>query len=331
MKCYIKDKRTFKTKYHADAVNWSITLESIYDEVSTFEILGKKEVLYEGDYLFAGNFAGVIKSVEQAGEYLMITCDDIITIFNRPLFPTEDSPMIGGFEAFLKRRIEHEYLNISDQVYKLPFIKVIASTITHGATMPDIEDDLWNIKSYVAKLRRLNGIFLSFEIQNNTELVIRIFHKEKQSHNVFLNMSCYELMEETYANNYVGKVTTKIKDTENSYDWYLLSDGTITKTYSLESRVDGVWEKLIVENLVDAEEKAHEIFAQNSKSHLIEFATENKFNFYDNLKIRTKEGRVLQSYISAVRIEKGRNKVIYKTGELRVLLHEKLNQKFGGS
>ena len=42
-------------------------------------------------------------------------------------------------------------------------------------------------------------------------------------------------------------------------------------------------------------------FTENSDSHLIEFACGKDYEFYDNPTIRTKEGQVLNSYISAIR------------------------------
>lgn len=329
MECYIKDKKTFETKHHAPAVDWDITLESIYDEVSKFEIKGSKDKAQQGDFLFAGDFAGVIKSIEPHDEYLSITCDDIVTIFQRDLFAVADTPASGGLEAYIKRRIDAAYVNVSDAMYKMPYIKVITGTTTSGNTLPDIDDDVWNIKSYLAKVRRVNGIYTSFEIQRNN-LIIRIFHKDRANHNIFLTMSAFELLEETYSNTEVGKVTTRAEDTGATRDWYLLVDGTITNTYTPNNRINGLWELTSVKDDSEAEEKAKNIFAKNSKSHLIEFATDRQYNFYDNVTIRTKEGRVLQSYISAIRLEKGKTKTIYKTGELRLLLHEKLNQKLGG-
>ena len=119
-----------------------------------------------------------------------------------------------------------------------------------------------------------------------------------------------------------GKVTTIAEDTGARRDWYLLKDGTITNTYTDENRWMGR-EVLSVSEAANAAQEVKNKFTENSDSHLIEFACGKDYEFHDNLTIRTKEGRVLNSYISAIRKSSERTKTVYKSGELRIMLDEK--------
>ena len=39
---YIRDRHTFSIKHHATALNYDMTVQSIYDEVSDFKIRGNE-------------------------------------------------------------------------------------------------------------------------------------------------------------------------------------------------------------------------------------------------------------------------------------------------
>ena len=87
---------------------------------------------------------------------------------------------------------------------------------------------------------------------------------------------------------------------------------------------------MCIRDRAKAADEVRSKFRENSDSHLIEFACSKEYGFYDNLVIRTKNGRTLTSYISAVRKNNAQSKTIYKSGELRIMLDEKLNIRFGG-
>lgn len=195
--------------------------------------------------------------------------------------------------------------------------------------MPDVENGVWNVKSYLSKVRRLYNIHTSYSVVNGG-LVMRLFHRDRQTHKVFLDLSDFEVLEESFAHEAIGKITTIAEDTGARREWYLLTDGTITNTYTDENRIDGTWEVLNVSEAANAAEEVKNKFAENSDSHLIEFACSKEYAFYDNLLVRTKEGRVLNSYISAVRKSNDQKKTVYKSGELRIMLDEKLNMLLGG-
>ncbi|MEL7610344.1 MAG: hypothetical protein AAGU74_12705, partial [Bacillota bacterium] len=75
--------------------------------------------------------------------------------------------------------------------------------------------------------------------------------------------------------------------------------------------------------------KVADEFAKNSYSHLIEFDGLKELNFYDRLQVRIR-GRVLNSYVSAVRRTSKSRMTTYKSGELRLTLMDKLNKQRSG-
>lgn len=320
---YIRDRHTFAIKHHATALNYDMTVQSIYDEVSEFKIRGNESSAKAGDFFFADGFFGIIKEVDKDRETLDITCNDIDTLFARDI-PDDPGTVGGNIEGYIKSLIDKYYVSLSDAVYATPFLTVVASTSTVGSALPDVENGVWNVKSYLSKVRRLYNIHTSYSVVNGG-LVMRLFHRGRQTYKVFLDLSDYEVLEESFAHEAIGKITTIEEDTGARRDWYLLTDGTITNTYTDENRVDGTWEILNVSEAANAAEEVKNKFAENSDSHLIEFACSKDYNFYDDLIVRTKDGQVLSSYISAIRKSSDRNKNVYKSGELRIMLDEKLN------
>lgn len=320
---YIRDRHTFALKHHATALTYDMTVQSIYDEASDFKIRGKESSAKAGDFFFADGFFGIIKEVDKDRETLDITCNDIDTLFARDI-PDDPGTVGGNIEGYIKSLIDKYYVNLSDAVYATPFLTVVASTSTVGSALPDVENGVWNVKSYLSKVRRLYNIHTSYSVVNGG-LVMRIYHRDRQTHKIFLDLSDYEILEESFAHEAIGKITTIAKDTGARQDWYLLTDGTVTNTYTDENRVDGTWEVLNVSEATNAAEEVRNKFAENSDSHLIEFACSKDYNFYDDLIVRTKDGQVLTSYISAIRKSSDRNKNVYKSGELRIMLDEKLN------
>lgn len=320
---YIRDRHTFALKHHATALTYDMTVQSIYDEVSDFKIRGKESSAKAGDFFFADGFFGIIKEVDKDWETLDITCSDIDTLFSRDI-PDDPGAVGGSIEGYIKSLIDKYYVNLSDAVYATPFLTVIAATSTVGSALPDVEDGVWNVKSYLSKVRRLYNIHTSYSVVNGG-LVMRLFHRDRQTHKIFLDLSDYEVLEESFAHEAIGKITTIEEDTGARRDWYLLTDGTITNTYTDENRVDGTWEILNVSEAANAAEEVKNKFAENSDSHLIEFACSKEYNFYDDLIVRTKDGQVLTSYISAICKSSDRSKNVYKSGELRIMLDEKLN------
>ena len=325
MQCFIKDGKSFRTKHIAPAVG-DITIKSIYDEVSNITIPRQGYTVGVGDFIFTEGYAGIVNEVSAEDGAISLSCIDINRLFRRDLFPVE---WVGaGIEEFIKEQIEREYVDVEDVIYRLPYLDVVIHTRTLEDVKPENSEGLWNLKSYFARVRRLAGVFVEFSADGD-RLRVDIMRRDRPFHNIDLTMGGFEVLEESFSSGTTGRVTAKAEDTGEISDWYLLENGEIVNEYTAADRVEGEWAKLVVDGVDDVETQVKNIFNTNSYSHMIEFATYKKYGFYDECVLKTPGGKIVRSYISAVRKVSGDERTIYKTGELRLMIDEELNYRLG--
>ncbi len=224
-------------------------------------------------------------------------------------------------EEFICDQIQTQYIECTDALYALPFMQAEKLTHTPAALSPDGEDGVYSLKGTIAKARRLHNIFVEFKILKDT-LLVQIQKKPVVTHTIDLADRSFEILEETYSADRVGKITAKAEDTGAVFDWYLLPDGSTTNTYDTQNRVDGDWMVLSIPREEDVSGRVADLFAKNTYSHLIEFRLPDakmQYGFYDRLRIRTRSGALLSSYVSAIRKMPG-NYTTIQSGELRMLL-----------
>lgn len=309
MDCFIKRKSDFKTAHRLTVLDYDYALDSVYDETSTFTVLTEITGI-EGDFLFFDGWLGVVVSCAPTKGQTAIVCKGILNAFSRTLISGTGTYI----EDFIKDALETEYKNLSDTVYDMPYLSV-STTSSTAFLSPDVDDNsLWNLKSYIAKVRRLASVFCTFGVSNNT-LTVEIGTKNIPTRKVDFNDRSHRLESESYSKLSVAKVTA-ITNTTTHY--YLHSDGSYDTTDT--DRVTGEW--VVITTTVEKQETdVADTFARSAYSHLINFYSERTFDFYDRLQVRTEAGRVLNSYISAVR-KSARNDVLYKCGELRATFRE---------
>lgn len=338
---FIKDKKTFTTKVMATAVDYEIH-ESIYDTVSRITIPTPKALPSEGDFvMFDGMpFIGIVTEVDIDGGETEISAEQVIKLFSRDMFYTA-SPYTY-LEDHLKSIIDTDYTNCTDAEYKLPFLVVSALSQTTGTIVPDFEEtatgngtpasvsgttltldqigvvaggSIYNVKSYLNKLRRLKDIVCIWSF-TNTALNLDLYKKTFPVYNIDLSNPRYKINEQTFANQTVGKITAYCEDNGNYYTRYLKTDGTITSTYSTTGRVDGEWRPIIVSEYSELDNSVKDEFAQNYYSHKISFQTEADFNLYDRLNLRI-GGKIFTSYVSGIIQTKGSKVRTVECGELQ--------------
>ena len=323
MDCFIKERKTFKTIAVCPVLDYEMTVKSIFDEMSSFLIsINKEKIITVGDYLITNEFIGIITEITRGRESAQISCEDIIKLFSRPqIYTAKGSATI---EAYIESVLTNFYKNNTDVIYHLPFLEIEKKTDTTSAIEPDVEDGIWNLKSFFAKVRRVNNVFVDFEATKNT-LKITIQRKDIVTKNLDLLMPTIEIEEESYSNRQLGKITTI--ETGGNRDWYLLTDGTITNTYQTTDRVDGELTVINLAGNADALSEVQNTFLQNTYSHKILFSTSNaRFNFYDRLRIAS-GGKIFSSYISAIRKRKSSIKTEYLCGEMRTKLTDKIMEE----
>ena len=313
MDCFIKRRSDFKTIHRLTVLDYDIALDSVYDDASSIAVLSEISGI-EGDFLFLDGWLGVVDKCSPDKGQTDITCKNVLTAFSRSLVADTGTYI----EAFIQTKLEAEYKNLTDAVYDMPYLSV-STTSSTAFISPDVDDNgLWNLKSYAAKVRRLASVFCTWGIDGNT-LTVEIGVKTVPIRKVDFSDRSHRLESESYAKSSVAKVTA-ITDTTTTH-YYLHSDGTYDTTNA--DRVDGEWVILPTTTEGEAEAVA-DTFAKSAYSHLVTFFSDREFDFYDALQIRI-NGRVLQSYVSCVK-KSMRNGTLYKSGELRVTLTDKLKE-----
>ena len=315
MLCYIKSRATFQTSATLTVIDYDIALNSVYDDASTLTVLSEITSI-EGDFVYFDGWIGVISSVTPNKGQTTISAKNILSAFNRPMLPSSGATI----EGFIKSTLEAGYKNLADALYNMPYLTVSTGSSTPFLS-PDLDDNtgLWNLKSYIAKVRRLKSVFCEWGLDGKSGLTCSIEARAVPSQRVDFADKSNRLESETYSRYSVAKVTAIAEGIETNY--YLHADGTHDTNNA--DRVAGAWEIIIT----DAEKQADavaEVFAKSAYSHLIEFRSEREYGFYDNLQIRI-GGRVLNSYISCVK-KSMKNGTLYKSGELRVTLVDKMKE-----
>ena len=322
---YIKRRRDFVTVCAAQLLDWDYTEKSIYDDKSTFVIHGDENTASAGDLFFADGYGGVIREIDAGTRNaIQITCDDISALFSRNLFEITSFPAGQAVEEFTANQITANFIDTGDTSYDMGYITVETLTETDGNALPDTSNGLWNMRDYLQKIRRVYGIETDF-VPTKNGITINLYARQPQTHKIFLQNPDYILVDESYSSDITAKITAKIAATGDTTDWYLLDDDTITTDATAPNRVSGEWRSVIIDDAAQEQTTVKNEFSKNDQSFTIEFSTERPFNFYDNVFIRTKNGRVVPGYITAVRRQQGTRGKIFKTGKMLLTIDEKLN------
>lgn len=316
---YLKRMSTFATYQQVEVVAWDAALASIYDDVSQFTVLGKEvEFSSAGDWFICGDFLGVVAEVSPEAGQTSLKCYEAATAFKRPIVPAAAGTYV---EPWLKTAIETNFKAATDTAYAMPYLTVTVDSST-AFVGPDTEDGLFNIKSYLAKVRRVKSVFVEYEI-GRASLGVSIKAKAIPTRNIFFSDGRHEIVGQSYSDSSVAKITAY--QSGAGTDYYLMADGSITTTPGTATRAAGAWKTLVVDDGSDVLVSVTDAFAANSHSHKIEFRSAEKYNFYDNVAIN-KDGRVVNSYISSIRIDGGDARYLYKSGELKTTLSDKLKE-----
>ena len=161
----------------------------------------------------------------------------------------------------------------------MPYLNVTASSSTSKALNPDRDDkNVYTLKEYVKKVRRLQNIFVDFSINGNT-LNVDIVKKAKVTRKIDFSDTSYKLLDEAYSREAVGRITSVCEEDSSTLEWYLLTDGTVTSAYTADNRVEGEWITLFILKLADVEDRVLDEFEKTKYSHLIEFSSKKELDF----------------------------------------------------
>lgn len=316
MQLFIKDRKTFATKSSSLILDYEIK-PSIYDTVSSYTI-PNENIPNEGDYVFDEDtgFIGVIGTIETDRKIVRLGVHQIYTIFSRPIIYAAES--YTYLEAYLKSLIDANFTNCSDSFYAMPFLDVVASTQTASTLKPDIDGYAYKISSFMAKARRLKGIFCQYGI-SRTQLSINIIRRQNPVKNVDFSNPSFYIVDQSMSGKTISKITSYCEENSQTKNWTLLDDGTIVNTSPSTGRVDGEWTTVAVKEAADVQDVVSDMFAQNYFSHNITFQCPMSYDFdlYDNLQIKI-DNKIFTSYVAQLRRWKDSKVQEIQCGELQV-------------
>ena len=315
MRGFIKDRATFLTSSHNLVLDYELKL-SIYDTVSSVVIETPENLPQTGDILYLEcGFFGIVKTVSPDHGKTELGVNQINTIFARDLFYTDTT--FTYLEDHLAQIIDDNFTNCPDEFYAIPYLDVTAQTHTAAQMRPDLEENVFNPKSYASKMRRLYQIFCEWEITRDT-LSLNIVRRVKTVKNIDLSNPKFVLTEQSFSEETISKITSFCKENSQKQDWVLLDDGSIVNTAPQTGRVNGEWVTLQVENAEDVTDAVKDEFAKNEYSHKITFQapSASAFQLYDPLQIKL-DNKIFTSYVSGVTLTKGSNIVEVQCGELQ--------------
>lgn len=322
MEGYIKQKSDFKTLAMVQITAYSLTKQSIYDTNSSVTIVGTPAVR-AGDFFYCDDCVFVIKETAADHGTTQITLESILSAFARPL--RYAAPAAGTtIEQFIKKCFEAEYAAVSDEVYRMPYLDLHIKDTATPFLVPDVENGLFSLKSYINKVRRLKNVFVNFSLGQAT-LDIWIERRTPALHQIDFTETAHQLLEENYSDDSIAKITAVADNIAT--DYYRLADGSITKTPNGNARAIGKWSVIAIKNVADEETAVLDEFSKSSYSHSIVFKSTKQYGFFDRVVLR-RNGQLLSSYISSITVSSGDARILYKSGELRCSMTDKLRGRF---
>lgn len=312
MIAYVKNRSDFKTSLKLQVPDYDYCINSAYENISSFIVVGEYSGL-EDSFLVFEEYFGVISSCAPKDGLTTIQCQKIVTIFSRQLVLTESEAYI---EDFMKRVIETEYKNLADTVFAMPYINVTITSHT-AYSRPVNDNGIWQLEKYISRVKRLFDIYTDITVNNNV-LQVTIGKRIVPTHNVDFNNSNYDLIQETYSSEAVSKISVVNEGTIT--DYYLFDDGTYGTNPSAGTRVKGKWE------FRESADNIGYVFASNSDSHLIQFRSYQKFLYGDKLAVRS-NGRVIYTYINQILRDSKDDRYLYKTGNVTETASEIISEQ----
>ena len=303
---YIKDRNTFATlDMILDMSQYDLILGSTNNNVGTVQVPVELEGL-ENDFFVAEGRAWLVKSLAPDNGRTIITLNDISFMFSRDL--VWNGTAYTSIEECIADTIDTEYINQTDAMFDTPFVRVTYTTSTAFIT-PDIDNGIWNLKAYIAKVRRMKNVFLTFSVSGDY-LNITVEQKTPKLWKMDFATDVAKMMQETYQKSATAKITVN-----GTTDYYAFTDGTYSTNPAAGTRIQGEWVQLTVGPTENEQEKVADVFSKNSETMILEFYTSEEVEFYDTVQLRH-EGRVVTGTLSLVSISSSDNRRYCKTGDL---------------
>lgn len=239
------------------------------------------------------------------------------------ILKNEDIIKTSGVEDFIAKTIKENFISNTDTFLNKTYLKIVVKTHTKVQTTVDnVQDGIYNLYTWMTNCTQKYNIVYDFSIESKM-LVLTIENKEMKKELIDTTAQAISNYSEVFKTSIVSKVTVLTKS-EGEYNLYLLSDRTTTTDSKNKNRAQGKVETVYTEKMEDAKQKALDTMKSNSYNHNITFKMSGKYMKVGTpIAIKTKNSIVLDTYISAVKINQSKF-IEYTCGNIRIKFIDKI-------
>lgn len=347
---YVIDALDLKIKDVLEFEEYEFKHDIDYEDKSSITTV-KQPDAETGDYVICkcGKdtiFIGVFKEYETdsgSSEY-KLTLLQKEKLFDRFVFVKDESVISAtGIEDFIAATITANWISSGDSKLDKSYMTVQALTHTpiyaKVSTTVELTDGCFNLKTYLGNALEYYGIKVDFDI-SSTALTVSVYKDEAAAYKVNANDTDVSAYSEVYAVDALAKLLVRYDQVENQeviastdYEYYLLTDRTISTDKSAANRAQGSVKSMVIEAESEDEmyQKVQDEFSSNSYSHKITFSLYMDSQIYEYINlyvgrpvmIKTKNG-IRTTLVTATTVSNESRFTEIELGKLKVTLIDKI-------
>lgn len=346
MIAYILDKKDLSIKDILDFDTYTFKFDIDYNDKSSLTFI-RQPNLEDGDVVICKKenaivFLGLAEKIksESGDTSYSISLLQIENLFNRFIFLEKEGLIdTAGIEYFINQTIKDNFTLSGDRSTDMRWLHTFIDTHMLNVSKPDVEQGVYNLKTYLGNLKQHYGVFTDFEIKKGS-VIVHISKKELSELLIDIEVSDVSNYVENYEVSILSKLIVKWKQSEESTEevkksFYLLSDRSISEDMNALDRVDGTIKcvQITTEKEEDMRKQVFNEFSSNRYNHKISFNIiknsklypENEFFVGRPCTVKTKSG-VKKSMITKLETSDDSGLLKVTLGNMKVTLTDKLRR-----
>lgn len=339
MELYVLDNNDLSTLSILECSDYEINLDNQFTDKSTFRV-NKAPGQIKDNFLVVNGlyqqFLFIIDEVEATDKeekFVNLVCSDISNIFNRKIIEQDTNLMTTrSIEYFLAHMMDVNFVNSDDSVLNKSYINITYTEHTQAKVQTNSENGIYNFHTFMENCREYQNVYVDFSIENK-HLNIEIKYKNDTPVTIDTTIPEITHYNKVYEQDITAKVTVYVRETNETLNWYLKTDRTVTTNKNDPNRAAGAIEVISVDTLDVAEQEALNVFKGNTYKHLVEFSMSKNSKLVDTttlyigraIIIKTPDG-IYESIISGISLDDD-NFVNFKSGNIRITFIDKLKQE----
>ena len=327
MELYILDNNDLSTLSILECSDYEINLDNQFTDKSTFRV-NKAPGQIKDNFL-----VDEVEATDKEEKFVNLVCSDISNIFNRKIIEQDTNLMTTrSIEYFLAHMMDVNFVNSDDSVLNKSYINITYTEHTQAKVQTNAENGIYNFHTFMENCREYQNVYVDFSIENG---YLNIEIKYKNDTPVTIDTTIPEITHynKVYEQDITAKVTVYVRETNETLNWYLKTDRTVTTNKNDPNRATGAIEVISVDTLDVAEQEALNVFKGNTYKHLVEFSMSKNSKLVDTttlyigraIIIKTPDG-IYESIISGISLHDD-NFVNFKSGNIRITFIDKLKQE----